>query len=234
MQNDGDQALQPSAVNVQPLPHGHVLDAFFHPVRLFSYLYRSVLVDEFLPESKVLLPVALEIRLGVDHDETLPRGGVVSCLAAQVGKFHGCGRGRLIDGLGVLCGIVGGSVDEQLGEAELTIGRENSLTYGSVGCFFLEAVFVPAGGCASGCLSALSRYLFGPCGAGISRTVPTGRRAAEALALLVSSSLVVEPSARMCLGGKLAVDATEAYTTQCQLRASSSSNSASRGTPWSP
>ena len=68
------------------------------------------------------------------------------------------------------------------------------------------------------------------------RIVPTARRVAVAEARLASSAGELPESLRvsMFFGGEVLEVPTEAYTTQCQLRASSSSNSASSGTPCSP
>jgi hypothetical protein len=116
--------LQPARCDLQPLPHSHVFDAFFDPMRLSWDLDVVAVVTQLLAEA-MLLPHVLELDLGMYHNETLPREG-----SSRIGSLESCQLasgwgGRDVYGVGLLDGEVEDRVDEQLAEAELAVGCQD-------------------------------------------------------------------------------------------------------------
>ena len=101
-----------------------MFDAFLDPVRLCWYLDFTVVVPQLLVET-VLLPHALEVSLGVDHDQPLPSNLALLVVSQHLCHLQSGGRRRPVDQVGVHHGIVERSVDEQLRKAEASVGRQD-------------------------------------------------------------------------------------------------------------
>lgn len=113
---------------LEALPHAHVLDAFFHPVRLLGNDDLFVL-GEFLGEAE-LLPEFNSVDLGVDHAETLELTvtGVDGVLTERVGGLHGDGRERRNNFVGMQVCLLERGVNEELRKTKTTILLEDRQT----------------------------------------------------------------------------------------------------------
>ena len=127
-QAEGDggrcRGLQPARCDLQSLPHGHVLDAFLDPMRLGCDLDVVALVAQLLAKA-MPLPHALELDLGMYHDQALPREGTSSIGPLESCQLASSRGGRDVYGVGLLDSEVEDRVDEQLAEAELAVGLQD-------------------------------------------------------------------------------------------------------------